>query len=76
MRLLPEAAGTLAKARGQDQGIAEVNDSIAAAILAHAEAIRELAQAIREHTQSMFISEDEQEEDAPPQFYMDGTPVQ
>lgn len=53
-----------------------MNGDIAAAILAHAEAIRELAQAIREHTQSMFIAEDEQEEDAPARFYMDGTPVQ
>lgn len=52
-----------------------MNSDIAAAILAHAEAIRELAQAIREHTHSQFITVDE-DEDEPATCYMDGTPIQ
>lgn len=49
---------------------------IATAIGAHAAAILELAQAIREHTQSQFLVEDDSDEDESPRFYMDGTPVQ
>lgn len=48
-------------------------NEIAAAILEHAKAMRELAQAIREHTYSLSPPDDE-EESGPP-CYMDGSPI-
>ena len=44
------------------------------AIQEHAKAMLELAQAIREH--AYLTAPDDEDEDAPPQTYMDGTPVQ
>ena len=49
--------------------------AIADAINAHAKAMLELAQAIREHAYLTAPSVDE-DEDEPPTLYMDGTPVQ
>ena len=46
---------------------------IASAILEHSKATLELAQAIREHA---YLTAPDQDEDAPPNTYMDGTPVQ
>lgn len=82
MRVLPAPAGTVVEAGRQDSRGKEVTEKnsdqhmIATAIGAHAAAILELAQAIREHTQSQFLVEDDSDEDESPRFYMDGTPVQ
>ncbi len=53
-----------------------MDNTLATAIAAHAAAILELAQAIREHTYMMAPQEEEPEEGEPIRFYMDGTPVQ
>lgn len=73
MFVLPAPARAVESDDRQAQEETSMSD-IAEAILAHAEALRELAQAIREHTYA--VAPQDEDEDEAPTCYMDGTPVQ